>query len=119
MLNNFFNNQFNHKVNETNRIHKLAKKLDNYENKKKYLLKNYDSSQLQKKINDIEKLNDFKNIDNVLLVNSSNTMYKKTNLDFLENVKTDKRYIKNEIIDIDDNKFQWEFLENVKKIWRK
>jgi hypothetical protein len=115
MLNNFFNNQFNHKVNETNRIHKLAKKVDNYENKKKYLLKNYDSSLLQKKINDIEKLNDFKNIDNVLLVNSSNTIYKKTNLDFLENVKTDKRYIKNEIIDIDDNKFQWEFLENVKK----
>lgn len=115
MLNNFLKHQFNHKVNETSRINKLAKKVDNYENKKKYLLKNYDSNQLQKKINDIEKLNDFKNIDNVLLVNSSNTMYKKTNLDFLENVKTDNRDIKNEIIDIDDNKFQWEFLENVKK----
>jgi len=117
MLNNFFNNQFNHKVNETNRIHKLAKKVDNYENKKKYLLKNYDSSQLQKKINDIEKLNDFKNIDNVLLVKSNNPMYKKTNLDFLENVKNNNinQHIKNEIIDIDDSKFQWEFLENVKK----
>jgi hypothetical protein len=116
MLNNFFKDQLNHNVNETNRINKLSKKVDNYENKKKYLLKNFDSNQLQKKINDIEKLNDFKNIDNVLLVNSNNPMYKKTNLDFLENVKNyNKKENKNEIIDVDDSKFNWEFLENVKK----
>jgi len=106
-----------HNVNETTRINKLAKKVDNYENKKKYLLKNYDSSHLQKKINDIEKLNDFKNINNVLLVNSNNPMYKKTNLDFLENVKNNNinQDGKNEIIDIDDSKFQLDFLENIKK----
>jgi hypothetical protein len=115
MLNNFLKHQLNHNVNETNRIHKLSKKADNYENKKKYLLKKYDNIHLQKKINDIEKLNDFKNIDNVLLVNSNNPMYKKTNLDFLENVKMPNKDSKNEIFDIDDNKFQWEFLENIKK----
>lgn len=41
MLNNFLKDQLNHNVNETNRIHKLSKKADNYENKKKYLLKKY------------------------------------------------------------------------------
>lgn len=88
MLNSFIKDQLTHNVNESNRIHTLSKKFDNYENKKKYLLKKYDSVQLQKNINDIEKLNDFKNIDNVLLVNSNNIIYKKTNLNFFKNVKT-------------------------------
>jgi len=116
MLNNFFKDQFNHNLNEINRLNKMAKKVDNYENKKKYLIKNYDNIHLQKKINDIEKLNDFKNIDNVLLVHSNNTMYKKTNLDFLEYVRENNKDIKNEIqIDIDNDKFEYEFLENIKK----
>jgi hypothetical protein len=116
MLNNFFKDQFNHNLNELNRLNKVSKKFDNYENKKKYLLKNYDNIHLQKKINDIEKLNDFKNIDNVLLVNSNNTMYKKTNLDFLEYVRENNKDSKNEIqIDIDNDIFEYEFLENIKK----
>jgi hypothetical protein len=115
MLNNFLKDQLNHNINETHRLNKLSKKVDNYENKKKYLLKSYDNIHLQKKINDIEKLKDFKSIDNVLLVNSNNPMYKKSNLDFLENVKIPNKDSKNEIIDIDDNKFEWEFLKNIKK----
>jgi hypothetical protein len=116
MLNNFFKHQVNNNLNEVIRLNIIAKKVDNYENKKKYLLKNYDNIHLQKKINDIEKLNDFKNINNVLLVNSNNNMYKKTNLDFLENVKINNQDNKNQInIDIDDNKFEWEFLKNIKK----
>jgi hypothetical protein len=30
MLNNFLKHQLNHNVNETNRIHKLSKKADNF-----------------------------------------------------------------------------------------
>jgi len=116
MLNNFLKNQLNHNLNEMSRLNRLAKKVDNYENKKKYLIKNYDNIHLQKKINDIEKLNDFKNIDNVLLIHSNNTMYKKTNLDFLEHVRTNNKDSKNEIyIDIDEDKFEYEFLANIKR----
>lgn len=117
MLNNFLKNQTNHNINEINRLNKLAKRVDNYENKKKYLLKKYDNIHLQKKINDIEKLNDYKNIDNILLVNSNNNIYKKINLDFLENIITNNEDIINEKknIDIDDEKFEWEFIANIKK----
>jgi hypothetical protein len=119
MLNNFLKVQVNHNINETNRLNKLSKRVNNYENKKKYLLKNYDNIQLQKKINDIERLNDFKNIDNILLVNSNNNMYKKTKLDFLENIKTNNEdiiNIKNNVdIDIDEEKFEYEFLANIKR----
>lgn len=116
MLNNFFNEQVNHNVNEIMRLNKISKKANNYENKKYNLLNKYDDIHLQKKINDIEKLNDFKNIDNILLVNSYDNIFKKSKLNFLENVKIDQEDFidKKNNIDIDDNKFTWEFLENIK-----
>ena len=39
MLNNFLKHQFNHKVNETNRINKLAKKIDKHFKEKARLKK--------------------------------------------------------------------------------
>jgi hypothetical protein len=43
-------------------------------------------------------------------------MYKKTHLDFLEHVRTNNKDSKNEIyIDIDNDKFEYEFLENIRK----
>jgi hypothetical protein len=125
MLNNFFKDQTNHNVNEKNRLNKLAKKHDNYENKKKYLLQKYNNNNhLQKNFEDLEKINDFKNIDNVLMINTNK-------INFLENNKihgiqmekiSDIEYL-NDFKNIDnifsfniDNnipiKFNLDFLEN-------
>ena len=99
MIKGFFEKQKAHNVNELIRINKISKKVNNYENKKNNLLKKYKNDDLQKKLDDIEKLNDFHNLDNILLVKNCNNAPKNSKLDFLEDVKKAEEYDLNKPID--------------------
>lgn len=97
MLNSFMEQQKKHNINELNRLTNLAKKSNNYENKKTKLIKKYNNNtSLQKKIDDIEQIQEYHNIDNVLTINVCNALLKNYEWDFLNNVKPQE--IKNNMI---------------------
>lgn len=79
--------QKKYNINELNRLDKLAKKTNNYENKKNNLIKKYNNNTLlQKKLNNIEHIQEYHNIDDLLAVKICNPLSKNFEWNFLNNI---------------------------------
>lgn len=116
MLNGFLEKQKQQNINEIIRLNKLGKKNNNYETKKKILNKKYkDNNILYEKIDVIENLQEYHNIDNVLQIKTLNALPNNFNWDFLNNnnkrLYTSKPIISNLIKKI-NIVYQYEYLNN-------
>lgn len=116
MLNGFLEKQKQHNINELIRLNKLDKKNNNYETKKKLLNKKYkDNNILYEKIDVIENLQEYHNIDNVLQIKTLNALPNNFNWDFLNNnnkrLYTSKSIISNLIKKI-NIVYQYEYLNS-------
>jgi len=115
MLNSFMEQQKKHNINELIRLNKIVKKTNNYETKKTKLIKKYNiNNTLQQKIDVIEQIQEYHNIDNVLHIKTLNALQKKNEWDFLENIKpedTTKPQISRLIKKI-NIVYQYEYLNN-------
>lgn len=115
MLNSFIEQQKKHNLNELNRLNNLAKKSNNYENKKIKLIKKYNNNTLlQKKIDDIEKIQQYHNIDDLLSIKACNPLSKNYEWDFLNNIKTQETNNNsiNNLIKKINIVYQYEYLNN-------
>lgn len=115
MLNSFIEQQKKHNLNELNRLNNLAKKSNNYENKKIKLIKKYNNNTLlQKKIDDIEKIQEYHNIDDLLAIKACNPLSKNYEWDFLNNIKTQETNDNsiNNLIKKINIVYQYEYLNN-------
>lgn len=115
MLNSFMEQEKKYNINEFNRLNKLAKKSNNYENKKTKLIKKYNNNTfLQKKLDDIEKIQEYHNIDNLLAIKVCNPLSKNYEWDFLNNIKPQetKNIMISHLIKKINIVYQYEYLNN-------
>jgi len=85
MLNRILENQKQHNINERIRLNKLDKKNNNYETKQKRLNKNHNTKNVLNKIDVIDNLQEYHNIDDILQIKTLNSLPNNFNLNFNNN----------------------------------
>ena len=85
MLNRILENQKQHNINERNRLNKLDKKNNNYETKQKRLNKKHNTKNVLNKIDVIDNLQEYYNIDDILQIKTLNSLPNNFNLNFNNN----------------------------------
>jgi hypothetical protein len=85
MLNRILENQKQHNINERIRLNKLDKKNNNYETKQKRLNKKHNTKNVLNKIDVIDNLQEYYNIDDILQIKTLNSLPNNFNLNFNNN----------------------------------